>query len=84
MDKIFGKYLIRTKVVSSGFTGEKWAGHWEVFDPASAEERNLVKSGIGVEQASFEMAASIAHGEAVLWIEQSQGRMRITPYTDND
>jgi|GEM_PF-2624644 len=82
MDAIFGKYLIRTTVVSSGFMGENWTGHWEVFDPALAEEGNLVERGIGIEQASFEKAGNIAHGEAVLSIRRSHGEEQINTYSD--
>jgi len=84
MDRIFGRYLIRITVVTSGLSGDRWSGHWEVFDPASAEEGNLIEISLSAAQASFEMAASIAHGEAVLWIEQSEGSMEIIAYTDKD
>jgi hypothetical protein len=84
MDKIFGKYLIRITVVAgSGLGGEKWEGHWKIFDTELTENVEPIATGVAHPQASFDTASTFANAEAVLWLEQQAGRGKVEAYRDD-
>lgn len=85
METVHGRYIIRTTALEGFRTSAgKWAGHWLVYDTDFGPQAEAIGEGEADVASTFDLAITLAHAEAVGFIERLEGRGEVTGYRDSD